>query len=108
MGEYRANLREGHGAYFSKNGEKFVGEYAAGKRNGHGTFYWKDGCVDIGTYKGGNDCGDGVRWSKDRQTAYRLRNGKDAGEIPLSEAREFAERMGFGDVASRLAKMQIS
>ena len=107
IGDYKKDLRDGQGTYLLKNGDRYVGQYQAGKREGVGTFYWKDGCVDVGTFVEGKDCGDGVRWSKDRDTAYRLMNGKDTGEIELEMAEAFAAKLGFVDVTAQLAKLEV-
>ena len=46
---------------------------------GFGTYQYVDGRAEVGRYQGNVDVGEGVRWSSDRQTAWRLQDGRRVG-----------------------------
>ena len=58
-------------------------------------YTYSSGAAEVGCYRAGADVGEGVRWSADRQTAWRLLDGKVQAHISLDEARELAARIGL-------------
>ena len=65
------------------------------KRHGKGTYSWADGRVDVGQCNMDKDIGEGARWSSDRRTAWRLKDGKQGDKISLAEAAQIAGRLGL-------------
>ena len=51
--------------------------------------------MEVGQYKKGKDSGEGARWSSDRSTAWRLKDGNKGDEISLTEAAQIAGRLGL-------------
>ena len=70
----------------------YEGEYKAGAMEGFGTYQYVDGRAEVGRYQGNVDVGEGVRWSADRQTAWRLNDGKVVEEVSLDTAARIARR----------------
>ena len=93
-GEFKAGKMEGRGTYRYADGNVYEGEYKAGKKEGRGTYRYADGKAKVGCYKAGARVGEGAKWSADRQTAWRLRDGEVVEEISLEEAREIAAKVG--------------
>jgi hypothetical protein len=94
-GEYKAGEKEGKGTYHYTTGDVYEGEYKAGKKEGKGSYRYPTGQVELGCYKGGADVGEAARWSKDRQTAWRMQDGKPGDEISLEDAAATAARLGL-------------
>ena len=65
------------------------------KKHGKGTFTYASGEVEVGQYNMGKDIGEGARWSSDRRTAWRLKDGNKGDEILLAEAAQIAGRLGL-------------
>ena len=87
-------VREGaRGEYSWINGEAYRGGFKADQREGKGIFVWSSGRSDLCTFSKGLPKGEGVRWSADRQTAWRLVDGKQLEEMDLATAE--AERAAF-------------
>ena len=59
------------------------------------TGHYASGEVEVGRYKGGARVGEGARWSADRTTAWRLRDGKRGESISLEEAKQIADKVGL-------------
>ena len=59
------------------------------------TFTYVNGRVEVGQYNMGKDIGEGARWSSDRRTAWRLKDGNKGDEISLAEAAQIAGRLGL-------------
>ena len=51
--------------------------------------------MEVGQYNMGKDIGEGARWSSDRRTAWRLKDGNKGGKISLAEAVQIARRLGL-------------
>ena len=51
--------------------------------------------MKVGQYNMGKDIGEGARWSSDRRTAWRLKDGDQGDEISLAEAAQIAGRLGL-------------
>ena len=51
--------------------------------------------MDAGQYNMGKRIGEGARWSSDRRTAWRLKDGIKGDEISLAEAAQIAGRLGL-------------
>ena len=51
----------------------------------------------MGRFSAGADVGEGARWSADRRTAWRLREGEQVESIPLDleEAARIAKEIGL-------------
>ena len=107
-GEWRAGRKHGRGTYYYAlrvewpaprpgcvDGATFEGEFANGEREGAGTYWHTDGSADFCFYAAGSATGEGARWSSDRQTAWRLLDGKKQAEISLDEARALAAQIGL-------------
>ena len=60
------------------------------QRIGRGTLIYTNGEAEVGTFEEGRRAGEGARWSADRQTAWRMKDGKEAGCISLEDASEIA------------------
>ena len=56
---------------------------------------YADGEVEVGQYNMDKDIGEGARWSSDRRTAWRLKDGNKGDEISLAEAAQIAGRLGL-------------
>ena len=93
-GEWKAGKMEGRSTYRYADGDVYEGEWKADKKEGRGTFRYADGEVEVGRYALDADVGEGARWSADRRTAWRLRDGEVVGEISLDEARQIARAVG--------------
>ena len=57
--------REGHGAYFYSNGNRYEGEWKDDRKEGHGKFYWEDGSHYEGEWKNNKKEGHGKIYWKD-------------------------------------------
>ena len=51
--------------------------------------------MKVGQYNMGKDIGEGARWSSDRRTAWRLKDGNPGDGISLAEAAQIAGRLGL-------------
>ena len=76
IGDYKNGKREGRGVYHFADGAIYEGEYKNGAMEGFGTYQYIDGRAEVGRYENNVDVGEGVRWSADRQTCWRLCDGK--------------------------------
>ena len=96
-GEYNAaGQYEGRGTFRYASGNVYEGEYKAGKKDGHGTYHFADGTAAVLWSNADVPVGEGVHWTADRQTAWRLQDGKCVGEaISPEEAQKVAERLGL-------------
>lgn len=53
VGQFRQNLRNGHGVYTLPNGSVFDGEFRDNIQNGYGIFRWPDGSIYEGPWRDG-------------------------------------------------------
>ena len=95
IGEYQHGQKHGHGTYTYPDGAVYVGEYQHGEMHGKGKFTWADGDFDLGSFVAGNVPGEAVRFSKDRQKAWLVKDGKRAQELSRSEAVKKVEELGL-------------
>ena len=118
VGEYKHGTRHGKGEYTFPSGAVYVGEYQHGKRHGKGTATYADGDVydgefqddkmhgkgtftnpdgdfELGFYVDDNDSGEGVKFTKDRQKAWLLKDGKAVRELSPSEAAKKVQELGL-------------
>ena len=79
--------QHGRGVERWTDGDVFEGEFKRGKKEGQGTYYHSGGEADVGMFRADQLVGDAVRWSADRQTSWRLLDGKVQEEISLAAAR---------------------
>ena len=87
-----------HAAQLTKDysgGGRYVGEMKEGKRHGVGTTYYSNGYAEVGRYEMDHPVGEGAWWSADRQTAWRLKDGKKVGGNDLKEAEAVADSLGL-------------
>ena len=94
-GNFRNGAMHGKGTYTWADGTKYEGDWEDDKRHGKGTWTWASGKVEVGQYNMGKRIGEGARWSSDRRTAWRLKDGDQGGEISLAEAAQIAGRLGL-------------
>jgi hypothetical protein len=94
-GQFRANLKEGRGVCRFADGDSYSGQWLNDMQHGVGTYAYLDGQVEVGGFAAHRDLGIGVRWSADRQTAWRMHDGKVLGEISLPKARALAGKLGL-------------
>ena len=94
-GEWKAGRKEGRGVFSFASGNRYDGEYQADKRHGRSTFHVADGRAEVDRWEAGSEVGEGAKWSADRQTAWRVQDGKCGDEISLEEAAAIAGRVGL-------------
>ena len=90
IGEWHQGQRAGVGICTYGNGDVYEGEYKAGKKEGRGTYTFANGEADTVRFAADAPVGEGARWSADRQSAWRLRDGKKVESISLEEAARIA------------------
>ena len=121
VGEFQHSDQHGHGTYNYADGAVYVGEWQHGKFHGRGTFNHADGAVyvgefqhsqahgrgkytlpdgtfELGFYVDDDYSGESVRFSKDRQKAWLLKDGKIAEELSQSEAAKKVEELGLSEL----------
>ena len=121
VGEFQHGDRHGRGTYTWPHGDVYVGEYQHGKYHGRGTCTWADGRVYVGKYQhdtfhgrakytyadgnfelgffvAGERSGESVQFTKDRQKAWLLKDGKIAHELSRSEAAKKVEELGLSEL----------
>ena len=76
-------------------GHVYEGDWVDDKKHGKGTYTWANGEVDVKQYNMDKAIGEGARWSSDRRTAWRLKDGNKGGKISLAEAVQIARRLGL-------------
>ena len=94
-GEYKAGKPEGCGTCTFASGAVYEGEWRAGEQEGRGTFTYADGEADTVWCAANAPVGEGARWSADRQSAWRLRDGEPVESISLEEAARIAASLGL-------------
>ena len=94
IGEYQHGLKHGHGTYTWPNGRVYVGEYQHNKMHGKGKVTNATGDFELGFWVAGERSGEFVKFSKDRQKAWLLKDGKVVRELSRSEAAKKVEELG--------------
>ena len=111
---------EPHGkgeARFSNN-DCYDGEFDNGTWHGAGTYKYASGDAEVSRYDNGNLVKEGVRWSPERTTAWKMKDGKilkKSGfgfggkevEITLAEAAKIAEDLGVNVPAIEVIDMNV-
>ncbi|KAG5471822.1 hypothetical protein LSCM4_03379 [Leishmania orientalis] len=72
-GEWKADLKHGHGCYIFANGDKYVGQWYMGNRHGKGQFLFANGDEYVGSWRENQMNGYGVfllASSSDRYEGY--------------------------------------
>jgi hypothetical protein len=92
-GEWKADKMEGRSTMRYADGDVYEGEYKANKKEGRGTYRFANGRAMVSRLKADAPVGKGTAWSADRQTAWRMRDGKRREEITLEEAARIAQRL---------------
>ena len=99
IGMWKGGKRHGFGVfYIEKSGDSYRGNWSGGVKNGPGVYEYADGELDVSFYSDDMRVGDGVRWSKDRNKASRLFDGKllgKEGDFPLDDAMRLTKKLGF-------------
>ena len=94
-GEWQDDKSHGKGTFTYASGAVYDGEYQDNKRHGKGTFIYDDGNFELGFYVDGKDSGEGVKFTKDRQKAWLLKDGKVVRELSPSEAAKKVQELGL-------------
>ena len=82
-------------------GHVYIGEFQHGKPHGQGKFTnAESGNFDLGFYVDDELSGEGVGFSKDRQKAWLLKDGKIVQELSPSEAAKKVEELGLSKLLS--------
>lgn len=95
QGTFRDGKYDGWGTYRFTNGNIFQGVFRAEMPTGPGTMWFQNGDAALNLYEQGMPQGEGVRFSSDRRTAWRLKNGKKSGKITFEEAKAIAAEVGL-------------
>ena len=80
------------------DGAVYSGEYQHGLKHGRGKLTNANGNFELGFYVAGNSSGEGVRFSKDRQNAVLVKDGKFVQKLSLSEAAKKVEELGLSEL----------
>ena len=95
VGEWQHSQMHGQGKFTYPDGAVYVGEWQHGKKHGKGKFRNANGTFALGFFVDGERSGEAVRFSKDRQEAWLLKDGKIAEELSQSEAAKKVEELGL-------------
>ena len=86
-GEFWDGKKHGEGTETLTNGNKYVGGWVGDKMHGKGTItFAKSGEMEVSRFTMGRPTGEGAHWSRDRCTAWRMKNGQIGYEISRAEA----------------------
>ena len=69
--------------------------YTGGPGAGRGKYTYASGEAETCRYAAGADVGEGAKWSADRQSAWRLRDGEEVESISLEAAARIAASLGL-------------
>ena len=100
IGEYQHGEKHGHGTCNYAEGHVYVGEYQHGKMHGLGKYTWPKGNFSLGFFVAGKDSGEGVQFTKDRQKAVLMKDGKVVRVLSQSEAAKKVEELGLSKLLS--------
>ena len=86
--------KHGAGRFFFPSGDSYIGEFEDDQMQGAGAYVYVDGVVDVSAWADGHAVGNGVRWSEDRQSLSRLRDGEVVyAQISREEAAAISQRL---------------
>ena len=97
-GEYQDDKKHGKGTFTFADGRVYDGEWQDGKRHGKGKYTYADGNFELGFYVDNKDSGEGVKFTKDRQQAWLLKDGKVVRELSPSEAAKTVRELGLSEL----------
>jgi len=95
VGEWQHGDRHGHGTFTWADGDVYVGQYQDDKRHGQGKYTYANGAFELAFYVASEPSGEAVKFSKDRQKAWLLKDGKEGRELSPSEAVKKVEELGL-------------
>ena len=100
IGEFQHSKRHGHGTYTHADGRVYVGQYQHNKMHGRGKFTNAESDFTLGFFVDDNFSGEAVGFTKDRQKAGLLKDGKFVQELSPSEAAKKVEELGLSELLS--------
>ena len=95
IGEWQHGERHGQGTYNYADGAVFVGELQHDKMHGRAKYTNAGGMFALGFFADGNFSGEAVWFSKDRQQAWLVKDGKSVRELSQSEAVKKVGELGL-------------
>ena len=81
--------------YTFANGDRYEGEFKADRMHGRGAYASADGAFVASLFKRSAPVGVGAKWSADRASARRVRDGADEERIALDAAAAIAAELGL-------------
>ena len=100
IGEYQHGEKHGHGTFTYPDGAVYVGQFQHGVRRGRGKFTNAEGDFALCFFVADRPSGESVQFTKDRQKAWLLKDGKIAQELSPSEAAKKVEELGLSKLLS--------
>ena len=82
------------------DGAVYIGQFQHGKMHGQGKYTFADGAFELGFSVANDYSGEFVRFSKDRQKAWLLKDGKSVRELSQSEAAKKVEELALSELLS--------
>ena len=98
IGEHQHGDMHGQGKYIRADGAVYVGQYQHGKKHGQGKYTFPNGAFVLCFCVADTAYGEFVQFTKDRQKAWLLKDGKVAQELSLSEAAKKVEELGLSEL----------
>ena len=98
VGEWQHSERHGQGTFTWADGAVYVGEWQHAKMHGPGKYTFANGDFDLCFTVANDYSGEFVRFSKDRQKAWLLKDGKVAHKLSRSEAAKKVEELGLSEL----------
>ena len=98
VGEHQHAKKHGKGKYTFADGDVYDGEWQHGKRHGKCKYTYASGNFELGFYVDNKDSGEGVKFTKDRQQAWLLKDGKVVRELSPSEAAKTVQELGLSEL----------
>ena len=98
VGDFQDDKRHGKGTHTFADGAVYDGEYQDDKWHGKAEYTFANGNFELGFYVDDNDSGEGVKFTKDRQQAWLLKDGKAVRELSPSEAAKTVQELGLSEL----------
>lgn len=95
VGEYQHGKMHGQGTFAFADGAVHAGEFQHGDRHGQGKFTFPNGDFALGFFMDDVPSSEAVLFSKDRQKAWLMKDGKVARELSRSAAAKKVEELGL-------------